>query len=102
MKIFVPIGNPSLHRYLLLNFALIFKCSYIQIDLEMAFTDGEGVMNRVENLIKSVYARFAKPGTPIEKPLPGSSFLRMSYDEAMSNHGSDKPDLRIQPLVSNF
>jgi aspartyl-tRNA synthetase len=70
-----------------------------QVDLEMAWTDGEGVMRRVEKLIKSLYQKFAKPGTPLASPLPDIPFLRMSYDEAMSKHGSDKPDLRIKGLV---
>jgi aspartyl-tRNA synthetase len=65
----------------------------------MAFTDGEGVMNRVEKLIKSVYMKFASPGTAITSPLPETPFPRMSYEDAMSKHGSDKPDLRIKPLV---
>lgn len=75
---------------------------FTQIDLEMAFADGESVMNRVEQLIKSVYSKFAKQGTTINAPLPDSPFLRMSYNEAMSEHGSDKPDLRITPLIQRI
>lgn len=75
---------------------------FTQIDLEMAFTDGEGVIHRVEQLIKSVYSKFARPGTAIETALPESPFLRMSYNEAMSEHGSDKPDLRITPLIQRI
>jgi aspartyl-tRNA synthetase len=70
----------------------------------MAFTGGDGVMNTVENLIKDLYKRFAKPDTgiqePIEAPLPDQPFIRMPYEEAMSKYGSDKPDLRIPSLVS--
>ena len=69
-----------------------------QIDLEMAWTDGEGVMQRVEKFIKSLYKRFGKPDTAL-LPLFDGPFYRMSYDEAMSQHGSDKPDLRIPGLV---
>jgi aspartyl-tRNA synthetase len=74
----------------------------MQIDLEMAFADGEAVMKRVEDLIKAMYRHFAKAGTFIKTPLHGSQFIRMPYDEAMSTHGSDKPDLRITPLVSGW
>jgi aspartyl-tRNA synthetase len=70
-----------------------------QIDLEVAWADGETVMQRVEVFIKSLYRVFAKSGTTIESPLPETPFIRMSYDEAMSKHGSDKPDFRIQGLV---
>ncbi|CAG8949757.1 hypothetical protein HYFRA_00004080 [Hymenoscyphus fraxineus] len=71
---------------------------FTQIDLEMAWTDGEGVMQRVEKFIKSLYGRFAAPET-ILPPLSEDPFLRMTYDEAMSKHGSDKPDLRIPGLI---
>lgn len=63
----------------------------------MAWTDGEGVMNRVERLIKNIYEEFA-PEKSIP-PLPDVEFPRMTYDDAMSHHGSDKPDLRVPGLV---
>ena len=70
----------------------------------MAFTDGNGVMNIVENLIKDLYKKFAKSSAgiqqPIEAPPPDEPFIRMPYAEAMSKYGSDKPDLRISSLVS--
>jgi len=66
----------------------------------MAFADGERVMTEVEDIIRNVYGNFLQPHGPIETPLPDSPhFLRMPYEEAMSKHGSDKPDLRIQGLV---
>jgi len=65
----------------------------------MAWSDGEDVMHRVEIFIKSLWEHFAAPGTVIEKPLPAESFRRMTYSEAMSKYGSDKPDLRIKALV---
>lgn len=82
------------------NLLDISEAHMLQIDLEMAFTDGEGVMRRVEKLIKSIYEKFARPGTTIESPLPDAPFIRITYDKAMSKHGSDKPDLRIKGLVS--
>ncbi len=68
----------------------------------MAFANGELVMNRVEKLMKSIYAKFAQPGSPIASPLPDEPFVRVSYEEAMSLHGSDKPDLRIKGLVNKL
>ncbi|TVY37806.1 Aspartate--tRNA ligase [Lachnellula occidentalis] len=71
---------------------------FTQIDLEMAWTDGEGVMARVEKLIRVLYKKFAAPNTPLP-PLFETPFHRITYDEAMSHHGSDKPDLRIPGLI---
>jgi len=64
----------------------------------MAWTDGEGVMTRVEKLIRALYQKFATPDTSLP-PLPESPFHRITYDAAMSHYGSDKPDLRIPGLV---
>jgi len=74
---------------------------FTQIDLEMAWTDGEGVMQRVERFMKSLYKRLQQRGALTGTPLSDVPFLRMTYDEAMSKHGSDKPDLRIRDLVRN-
>jgi aspartyl-tRNA synthetase len=66
----------------------------------MAWTDGEGVMKRVEEFIRALYQTVAHP--PISLPsLNETPFYRMTYDDAMSEHGSDKPDLRIPGLVSS-
>ena len=66
----------------------------------MEYADGRAVMARVEILIKSIYKYFStKPAGFLKKPLPDYHFIRMPYEEAMSNHGSDKPDLRIEGLV---
>lgn len=67
----------------------------------MAWADGEDVMQRVEKFIKDLWSNFVSPTTTIDSPLLDSPFLRMTYDEAMSKHGSDKPDLRIKNLVYN-
>lgn len=65
----------------------------------MAFTDGEGVMRRVESLLKSIYKNFAGRGASLE-PLSDAPFHRVTYGKAMSKFGSDKPDLRLKGLVS--
>lgn len=74
---------------------------FTQIDLEMAWVTGEDVMQRVEKFIKALYNRFGKIGTYL-LPLPEKQFHRMKYDEAMSEHGSDKPDLRIPGLIQRI
>ena len=68
----------------------------------MAYADGEKVMAEIEYLIKSLYLKVSSNHPEIlENPLPESAFVRMSYEEAMSKHGSDKPDLRINGLVGS-
>jgi aspartyl-tRNA synthetase len=64
----------------------------------MAWTNGEGVMKRVEEFIRALYQTVTHPTMPLP-PLSEAPFYRMSYDEAMAEHGSDKPDLRIPGLV---
>jgi len=75
--------------------------------MEMAFAGGNNVMYVVERLIKHVYAFCAdwpsshldSRGTVVNAPLPTEPFLQMPYQHAMSRHGSDKPDIRINALI---
>ena len=62
---------------------------FTQLDLEMSFVDEEDVLRLVEDLFTGMVALV----TP-EKRLTKSPFNRMTYDEAMENYGTDKPDLR--------
>ena len=60
---------------------------FTQVDLEMAFVDVEDVLDVVERSLAYVW----KQVLDVDIPTP---FRRMSYDEAMRDYGSDKPDLR--------
>ena len=60
---------------------------FTQIDLEMSFVDVEDVLELTEGLIKSIFEDILK--IEVETPFP-----RMTYEEAIKNYGSDKPDLR--------
>src|SRR5437667_11248407 len=64
---------------------------FTQIDLEMSFPQQERVFEVVEGFLK---AAFAAAGVDLPTPFP-----RLTYDEALRQYGSDKPDLRLPPLV---
>ena len=61
---------------------------FTQIDMEMSFVDEEQVIGitegMIEALFKSTLDRDVKP-----------PFQRISYDEAMSRFGTDRPDMRF-------
>jgi len=59
---------------------------FTQIDVEMSFCDQEDVIKVAEKLIHDTFKACGKD-------VP-TSFARMTYNEAMENYGSDKPDMR--------
>jgi aspartyl-tRNA synthetase len=59
---------------------------FTQIDVEMAFARPEIVFGLIESLMKEIFTVVERE---IETPFP-----RMSYGDAISRYGSDKPDLR--------
>lgn len=68
---------------------------FTQIDMEMSFVDQEDIMELNEGLIRKVF----KEIMDIDLPTP---FPRMSFNEAMENYGSDKPDLRFGFLIKDL
>ncbi|WP_339653049.1 aspartate--tRNA ligase [uncultured Maribacter sp.] len=60
---------------------------FTQIDCEMAFVEQEDILNVFENLTK--YLLKEVNGVEID------SFPRMTYDDAMTKYGNDKPDIRF-------
>ncbi len=60
---------------------------FTQVDVEMSFVDIDDVLSMTEGLIKRIWKEVL--GIEIE-----NKFKRMTYVEAMSRYGSDKPDLR--------
>ena len=60
---------------------------FTQLDIEMSFTDMDGILNLGEDLMCAAF----KEGADVDLPRP---FRRMTYAEAMSKYGSDKPDVR--------
>ena len=61
---------------------------FTQVDMEMSFVGEEDVMAIAEGMMKTVFKEVMNQGLQI--PFP-----RLSYDEAMTRYGLDKPDLRF-------
>ncbi|WP_419835566.1 aspartate--tRNA ligase [Endozoicomonas atrinae] len=61
---------------------------FTQIDIETSFLDEAQIMGITESLVKKLFNEVK--GVDL-----GAEFPRMTYAEAMSRFGSDKPDLRI-------
>ena len=68
---------------------------FTQIDLEMSFVDMEDVLDIGECYMSRVFKEAL--GVDVELPLP-----RLTYDEAMSRFGSDKPDTRYGMELYNL
>jgi aspartyl-tRNA synthetase len=64
---------------------------FTQIDLEMSYPQPERVWEVVEGFLT---AAFKAAGFEIKTPFP-----RMSYDEAIRQYGSDKPDMRLPAMI---
>jgi aspartyl-tRNA synthetase len=61
---------------------------FTQLDIETSFLDEDGVMNLVEEMIRTMF----KSVLNVDLPNP---FPRMTYAESMRRFGCDRPDLRI-------
>jgi aspartyl-tRNA synthetase len=67
------------------------QLEFTQVDLEMSFPQQETVFAVVE---KFMSAGFAAAGVTLPTP-----FRKITYDDAMRQFGSDKPDLRLPGLT---
>ncbi len=69
---------------------------FYQLDMEMAFVEQEDVFNAIEPILCSVFTTFSDFNVT-EIPFP-----RITYADAMSRYGTDKPDLRNPINISNL
>ena len=68
---------------------------FTQVDIEMSFVDEEDVMDTTEKLIGYVFKEVK--GIDISLPL-----MKMKYDDAIRDYGSDKPDLRFDMKIQDI
>ena len=69
---------------------------FYQLDMEMAFVEQDDVFNAIEPILHSVFTTFSDFNVT-ETPFP-----RITYADAMSKYGTDKPDLRNPINISNL
>jgi aspartyl-tRNA synthetase len=62
---------------------------FTQVDVEMSFTDEEGVMGIIDGMMREIFHEVLN----VEVPLP---IPHMEFQEAMDRFGSDKPDMRFE------
>ncbi len=60
---------------------------FTQIDCEMCFVEREDILQTFEGLIKHLFKAVKNIDLPV--------FQRITYEQAMNDYGSDKPDLRF-------
>lgn len=68
---------------------------FTQIDVEMSFVDMEDVLSVGEGFVKYLFKETMDMDIPM--PLP-----RLTYNEAMSRYGSDKPDTRYGMEITDI
>ena len=104
--------SPQITKQLLMNagfdrYYQIVKCfrdedlrgdrqpEFTQVDMETSFLSDQDIQDITEGMI----AKVMKDTKGIDITLP---FPRMSYDDAMNNYGSDKPDTRFEMLLQDL
>ncbi len=68
---------------------------FTQIDLEMSFVSQETILTLIEELVVNIFQQAVN----ITLPTP---FPRLSYDQVMTQYGTDKPDRRFEFLIHDI
>jgi aspartyl-tRNA synthetase len=68
---------------------------FTQLDVEMSFVTQDDVIALSEEIVAALWAELA--GATLDRPIP-----RLTWHEALSRFGSDKPDLRYGLELSNL
>ena len=68
---------------------------FTQCDIEMSFIDEEDIYAVVERVFAKIFREVK--GIELQLPLP-----RMTWEYAMENYGSDKPDTRFEMRLKNL
>jgi len=71
------------------------QLEFTQLDLEIAFADEKEIQAHIETLVKKLFKDLKEVDLPEEFP-------RMSYEQAMVEYGSDKPDTRFENKLFNL
>ena len=67
-----------------------------QLDMEMAFASQEDVFSVIEEVLPPVFAKYGVYSNASKAP-----FVRIPYLESMDKYGTDKPDLRIDLVLTD-
>ena len=68
---------------------------FTQLDLEMSFVERDDVLTIIEGLFKELWKEILNIDIP-------NKFPRITYEEAMTKYGSDKPDIRFGMEITNI
>nr|AGS53168.1 aspartyl-tRNA synthetase [uncultured bacterium contig00060] len=68
---------------------------FTQIDVEMSFVERDDVLTMTEGMMRHVFKKVLNIDLP-------QKFRRLTWEEAMENYGSDKPDLRFDMQLKDF
>jgi aspartyl-tRNA synthetase len=67
---------------------------FTQLDMEMSFVEEEDVISVNETVLKTLFKELSP-----EKKLMFEEFPRLTWHDAMSQYGSDKPDIRFEMKI---